>query len=281
MTRRNTALLILLGGIWGAIYPLTTVVLRELSPLAVVAARTALSAAVLLPLAVHRDALRTVRARPWAVTFTALLQVTMPLVLLTFGQQYVSAGMAGILVATQPVWAAVLTAAINRTVPSRLLVGVLLGLAGVALLFARNASVGSTSGWGAAALVAAAAFIATGSIWAERAIPEIPPLGIAAAAMTLSALVVTPFAAINGLRLPDPPTVGYLLLLSLVATAGALVLFYVLIHRVGAARANLAGYLDPGFAVAFGVIFLGEQANPEALVGLLLILAGSYTSATR
>ncbi|GII52823.1 ABC transporter permease [Planotetraspora thailandica] len=281
MNRRDAGLLLLLGAIWGAIYPLTSVVLREMPPAAIVVARTGLSAMVLIPFAARSGALNAVRARAGAVLIAALLQVTVPLLLLTIGQQYVGAALAAILVATQPVWAAVLSTVLTRTIPWRLLAGVILGLTGVALLFLRNVDVGGTSGWGAAALVAAAAFIAAGSVWAERAIPEVPPLGTATAAMTISALVLAPAAGIAGVRLPGLQTIEALLVLSLVSTAGALVLFYVLIQRMGAARANLAGYLDPGFAVAYSMSLLGERVSPGALVGLVLIITGSYIGATR
>jgi drug/metabolite transporter (DMT)-like permease len=61
-------------------------------------------------------------------------------------------------------------------------------------------------------------------------------------------------------------------------TGGALVLFYALVHRIGAVRANLAAYLAPGFAVAYGAVFLGERVSLKALAGLILILTGSYIS---
>jgi drug/metabolite transporter (DMT)-like permease len=56
--------------------------------------------------------------------------------------------------------------------------------------------------------------------------------------------------------------------LGVVATAGALVLFYRLIVDVGAVRANLAGYLAPGFAVGFGVVLLDESVGALDLLGL-------------
>lgn len=53
---------------------------------------------------------------------------------------------------------------------------------------------------------------------------------------------------------------------------------YALVHRIGAVRANLAAYLAPGFAVAYGAVFLGERVSLKALAGLVLILTGSYIS---
>src|SRR5438105_3578523 len=108
MMRRDAACLVLVGAAWGSVYPLTTVVLRELPPPAVVLARTSLAALVLVPLAVRRRVLRPALDRITAVIGAALLQATFPLILLTTGQQHVSAALAGILLATQPAWAAML-----------------------------------------------------------------------------------------------------------------------------------------------------------------------------
>jgi len=280
VNRRDAVLLVLLGAIWGAVFPLTAVVLRDLSPPAVVLARTALSALVLIPFAVQRDVLAALRARWAPVLVAALLQATIPLVLLTVGQQHVPAGLAAILVASQPVWAAVLTTILDRCLHLRQLAGVLIGLVGVALLFLRDLNPHDASGLGGLMLLAAAIFYAAGTVQIQRVISDVPPLGTATAAMTVSALALAPFAAMADLRIPDPATLGWLIALGLGATGGALVLFYTLIHRIGAVRANLVGYLAPGFAVAYGAALLDERITTEAIAGLVVILAGSAIAAS-
>jgi drug/metabolite transporter (DMT)-like permease len=281
VTRRDVVLLILLGAAWGAAYPLTAVVLRELSTPAVVVARTALSAIVLLPFAARSGTLRAVRARPAGVLVAALLQVTIPLVLFTAGQRYISAGLAGILVASQPVWTAIMTAIVDRTFHPRQFAGVFTGLCGVALLFLRNIHIGGTSGLAAVLLLAGAVFFAAGALWIERVIPEVPPLATATAAMIISAIALAPFAAMTGWHTPHLSTVVWLVILGGASTGGGLVLFYALVQRIGAVRANLAAYLAPGFAVAYGAVLLGERVSLQALAGLVLILTGSYIAVRR
>jgi drug/metabolite transporter (DMT)-like permease len=117
---------------------------------------------------------------------------------------------------------------------------------------------------------------AAGAVHIQRVIPDVPPLGTATAAMTVSALALAPFAGLTDLRTPDPATLGWLITLGVGATGGALVLFYTLIHRIGAVRANLVGYLAPAFAVAYGTALLGEQITIQAVAGLVVILTGSY-----
>jgi len=280
MTRRDAALLILLGAAWGSVYPLTTLVLRELPAPTVVLARTGLAALVLVPLAVRRDVLRPTLGRLTAVLGAALLQATFPLILLTTGQQHVSAALAGILLATQPAWAAMLTWIADRGLRIRELAGVLIALGGIVVLYSRDLHLDSASGRGGLELLAAAACYGAGTVYIHRIIPEIPPLAIATAAMTVSAVAMAPFAAVAGFPVPDPVTAIWLVVLAVAATGGALVLFYTLISRTGAIRANLAGYLAPAFAIAFGRVFLNEPIHAQAIAGLALILIGSYLAAT-
>src|SRR3712207_5438800 len=97
MNRRTWGLLLVLAALWGAVYPLTSITLRGLPPVAVVSGRVALAALLLLPLALRRGALRPLWRRPRTIIETALVQSTVPLLLLTAGQQHVDAGLAGIL----------------------------------------------------------------------------------------------------------------------------------------------------------------------------------------
>ncbi|MBM0236175.1 DMT family transporter [Micromonospora sp. ATA32] len=80
---------------------------------------------------------------------------------------------------------------------------------------------------------------------------------------------------------PEWKTTAALLVLGIVCTGATLALFYALITRVGPARAALAFYLSPAFAVAFGVAFLREQISVSAILGLGAIVVGSVLAAHR
>jgi drug/metabolite transporter (DMT)-like permease len=279
--RRDIAGLVLLGALWGAVYPLTTVVLRELPTSAVVATRTGLAALVLAPLAWRSGVLGVVAARPVAVVVAAGLQATVPLVLLTAGQRHVGAAVAGIVLASQPVWTVVFTGVLDRAVQPVAAAGVLVGLAGVGLLVLgdRGGAAGTTV-FGGVVLVGAAACFAAGAVFIERVVPDVPPLGLATAAMAVTTVALVPFALGAGAEWPTGGTLAWLVVLGAVATGAALVLFYELIVDVGAVLANLAGYLAPGFAVLFGVVLLDEAIGVLDLGGLALILAGTYLAST-
>ena len=192
--------LIILSALWGAVYPLITVALTALAPVAVVFGRVALAALVLVPLAVHRDALRVLWSRPRAIIETVLVQSTLPLLLLTFGQRYVDAGLAGILVGAQPLFVALLAyryAPDERPQGWKGVAGIALGLLGLILIFGTDLGSGRSAVLGGVLVLAAAVCYAAGAIMIHRRHADAPPLGVASSAMLVSTavlLVPTTFA---------------------------------------------------------------------------------------
>lgn len=285
MTRRSWIELAILSALWGAVYPLITVALRDLSPTLVVLSRVLLAALLLLPLAIRRDALRPVWRNPRAIIETVLVQSTAPLLLLTYGQQYVSASVAGILVGAQPLFVALLAlrfAPDERPQGWKGLTGVLLGLVGLVLLFGVDLRGGRLALLGGALVVVAAVSYAAGAMLIHRRYAEAPPLGVATSAMLVTtAAVAVPASATVPSRLPGLETTAALLVLGIACTGATLALFYKLITQIGPARAALAFYLSPAFAVAFGVAFLREQISMAAALGLAAIVVGSALAAHR
>ena len=78
--------------------------------------------------------------------------------------------------------------------------------------------------------------------------------------------------------MPPAETIGALLVLGLLCTATAFVLFGALVTEVGPGRATVITYVAPVVAVALGVAVLGERPGAGAVAGLLLIIAGSWLS---
>jgi len=285
VNRRSWAQLLTLAALWGAVYPLIAIALRGLSPVVVVFGRVALAALLLTPLAVHRDALRTLWKHPRAIIETVLVQSTLPLLLLTFGQQHVSSGLAGILVGAQPLFVALLAyryAPDERPQGWKGAVGIALGLLGLILLFGVDLRGGRLALLGGALVLAAAVCYAAGAIMIHRRHADAQPLGVATSAMLVTtAALAVPTAFSLPARAPDGRVLAALAVLGVVCTGATLALFYTLIVRIGPARAALAFYLSPGFAVAFGAVFLSERITPSAVGGLLAIVAGSLLAAQR
>jgi drug/metabolite transporter (DMT)-like permease len=274
--RADFGLILILAAIWGAVYPLTTLALRQVSPQEVVFARTAAAALILVPLAIRGQVLEVARKRWPDVLAAAALQATIPLVLLTVGQQYVSASVAGIISGAQPIAVAVLAFVIPgaRRPGRQVMAGIAVGLVGIVLLFSDHLGASGTSLLAGLCVLGSAIFFALGAVWIDARLADVPPLAVATTAMCVSAVALLPFAA-SSATLPSPRTAAALLALGAVGTGGALVLFYALIQRISAARAGIAFYLAPCFAVLYGTTFLHDKLTVAILAGLGLITAGA------
>jgi drug/metabolite transporter (DMT)-like permease len=150
VSRRNWILLGLLASFWGASYLFIKICLEDhFSPAMIVCARTALAALVLFAVAVRLDALSGIRRRLVPISVLALMQVAGPFLLITAGERHIASSLAGILVASAPIFTALLAVWVDQEERSHglSLLGVFVGMAGVALLL------GVDAGGGTAALV--------------------------------------------------------------------------------------------------------------------------------
>jgi drug/metabolite transporter (DMT)-like permease len=277
MRRAETALLVALAATWGAVYPLTTVVLRDITPEGVVFWRTATAACVLVPVALGSGALSVLRTRWRALLVAAVLQATLPLLLLTAGQEHVSASVAGIISGAQPIIVATFAVVIrgaHRPGAGDLL-GIAVGISGVALLFGGGLEPGHTELLGGLEVLGSAVFFALGAVWIDARLAGVQPVVTAACAMGVSAVALLPFAAVSAGSYRSVSVDAELIALGTAGTGASLVLFYSLIQRVGATRAGLGFLLAPAFAVIYGATLLGDKLSPGIVGGLGLITAGS------
>jgi drug/metabolite transporter (DMT)-like permease len=285
MTRWTWAGLLLLSALWGAAYLAIDVALRGFPPVLVVLGRVALAAAILLPIAWHRRVLAALCRHPWRVVATVLVQSTAPLLLLTYGQRWLSSSLTGILIGAQPLFVALLATRFDpeeRPQGASGVVGLLLGMAGLVLIFGVDLRGGDRALLGGLLVVGAALCYAVGALLIHRKLRFAQPLGVATAAMTTSTIVLL----IPGvLALPEAhPTTGpvlALILLGTVFTAATLSLFYGLIARSGPATATLAFYLSPAFTVVLSWTLFDVSATWSTLAGLAAIVLGSAMAARR
>jgi len=282
MTRRSWILFWLLAATWGASYLFIKIALEDdVSPAVIVFARTAAAALVLWPIAARAGALKGLRERVGAVVLLALVQVAAPFLLITVGEQEISSSLTGILVASAPIWTALLAVWIDQQERSHgwSLVGIGGGMAGVVLLLGLDAGGGSAAVVGGLMVVLASLGYAIGAFMIKRRFSEVRPVGLVTATMATSALMTAPWAALSGSALPDAGSAAALIALGVLGTGMSFVIFYHLIAVVGPARTSLVAYVAPGFAVLYGVSFLGEQFTLATLGGLVLIVGGSWVAA--
>jgi drug/metabolite transporter (DMT)-like permease len=278
--RRSWALLVGLSAIWGASYLLIKIGLRDLSPEMVAFTRIALAALVLLAAAAARRELAALRGKLGWVVLLGAVQVAGPFLLIAAGEQSISSSLAGILVATSPIFIALLALRLDheeRSVGSRLL-GVVIGIAGVVAIFGLDLS--GSGILGGLAVVLASFGYAVGGFIVKAKFARTPPIGLVAGVMAASAVLL--LAAAAGTLPSATPAAGPLaavIALGLFGTGLAFVVFYWLIAKVGPAKTMLVSYIAPGFAVVYGAVFLAEPITAGKIVGLSAVLLGSWLGA--
>src|SRR3954469_1842569 len=280
MDRRAWSLILLLASLWGASYFFIKVALEALGPVAIVFARTALGAAVLAPVAIRRGAFANVREHLGTLALVAGVQIAVPFLLISGGERHISSSLAGILVASAPIFTALIAAVAvhEERLPRAGLVGVAIGMAGVVLLF--GVDLGGDTLLGGGMVLLASLGYAIGALTAKRRLSAVPPVGLVASVLALSALAMVPLLAFSAPdHAPGLDTLGALLALGCGGTGAAFLVFYVLNGEIGPGRAAIVAYIAPVFSVVYGVTLLGESFSAGTAAGLGLILAGSLLAA--
>ena len=275
-------MLLALGAIWGASYMFIEVGLRDMGPAMIALVRVALATLVLVPAAALRGELRAIRAGIAVVVAVAAVQAAGPFLLIGLGQQEISSSLAGILVSSTPIFTALLAIWVDHEERSSglRLVGVATGFAGVVVLLGVDLGGSQAALLGGSAILLASFGYAVGGFVTKRRLAQTPSLGLAAAVMVASTVLLAPAAAF------DPPSafpaIGPLAAVAALGLAGtglAFAIFFALIGRVGPARAFVVTYVASGFALLYGVTLLDEPLTAGAVIGLILIVGGSWLAA--
>jgi len=281
MSRRHVIFMAVLAATWGASYLFIKVGLRDFSSAFVVFGRTALAAVVLTAIARRLGALDGLRAAWRPIVVLAVIQVALPFLLIAEGEHHIPSALAGILVASAPIYTALLALKLDVAERARgwAAVGIAVGIVGVVLLFGIDLSGDSMALLGGAMVLLASLGYALGALYMKRRLTGLQPAGIAAATMGVSTVLMAPAALLSLPTSAGADSIGALLALGILGTGVAFLLFYSLIAEIGPARASIVAYLAPVFAVFYGVALLDEAITAATIGGLVLILAGSYLGA--
>jgi drug/metabolite transporter (DMT)-like permease len=283
VARRSIGLLLLLSAFWGASYLFIKVALDDgVSPWAVVSIRTALAALVLVPLAMQRGVLGSLRGRLGPIVVLSLVQVAGPLTLIALGEERISSSLTGILVASAPIFTFLLAFALTgeQRASRASLMGVAIGIVGVGMLLGVDAGGGADALVGGLFVILAALGYAVAAWYLKRNLAGVEPVATVAGTQALAALVTLPLGLVHVPdAVPSLEAVGSLLTLGVVCTGFAFVIFHSLVASDGPARASLVGYIAPVFSIFYGVVLLDERFGVATAAGLVLILGGSWLAA--
>ena len=278
MNRRYGVMLVALALIWGSSFMFIKIAVRDLTPATLILGRLGLAAvtlAVVVPLLVgRRTAVAELRGHWRALAVVGLLNTAVPFWLLSWGETRIDSGLASIIQASVPIFNALLAFGFfhDQRVTGRRLAGVAVGFVGVALLVGAQPQ-GKILG--ALAIVGMASCYAVGGLLTRRYLAEARPQVVALGTSLIAALVVSPFGIAQAPgHLPGWKPIASVIVLGIVGTAVAYLLFFTIISGAGAAYASLVTYLVPPVALGYGALFLGEGIGAAAIVGLVLIFAG-------
>jgi drug/metabolite transporter (DMT)-like permease len=205
------------------------------------------------------------------------VNIAIPFALYSFAAMHAPASLLSIVNSTAPIFGLAWSASFgDERVTLRKAAGLLLGIAGVALIARPAGTQDALFGWAiAAALGACCAYGLTG-VLIKRYRSGASPRGMAAGNQLAAAVVLIPLLPLlPPLAAPSLLVVANLLALALLASGVAFLLYFRLIADIGATRALTVTYLIPLFGVLWGMLFLGEALPASALAGGVLILAGT------
>lgn len=280
MGNREWMMLLLLSILWGASFLFIGLSVRSIPPFTVVLGRVGIASFVML-LVLYQQGQRL----PWSLSAwggfvgMSLLSNLFPFSLITWGQTQIPAGLTSIIIASTPLFTAVLahflTSDESLTLPK--IGGVLLGLIGVTVLIGPELARGiGAQGLAQLAVLAAAFFYGASAIFGRR-YRHIPPMVMTTGMLVSTTVIMTPVALWYDFPLVNQPSwlsIGALICLAVLATAVAYILYFRILATAGATNASLVTLLIPVSAVLLGVLFLGEQLTANILLGMGLIFAG-------
>jgi drug/metabolite transporter (DMT)-like permease len=282
VSRRGLVLFALMAVIWGIPYLFIRIAVAEITPATLVLLRTAIAAAILLPIALLRVDLRPILARwPWVVAVTAI-EIAIPWVMLGSAEQHLSSSLTGILIAGTPLVGtvfALVTGGADRFGRTAV-VGLVIGILGVAAIV--GADFGTSDTTALLQIVVVVIGYAVGPAILARRLGGLNSLGVMAVSLALCAVVFVPIALPQlPATMPSFNVVVAVLILATVCTAAAFMVFAALIDEIGPVRATVITYINPAVAAILGVLVLRETFTVAMAVGFALVLLGSAIATRR
>jgi drug/metabolite transporter (DMT)-like permease len=272
------------SALWGIPYLFVSIAVKELSVPVIVFTRVFIGALILIPLALKARALIVPRASLKYIALYAIFEMFIPWTLISDGQRSVSSGLAGLLIATVPIWANLLAAlAGDRSVRHpRQAIGIVIGFIGVVALVGVDSLMQSHDLIAMLKILISAFSYAFATFMAVRHLNGISGVTVNGLAMALTAIVfLIPALQSAPTTMPSYRALFALLALGLLCTALAFYLFFTLLRMIGPPKASTVTYPNTAIAIALGVILLGEPITVGMVLGFPLVLLGSYLATSR
>lgn len=280
MNAKDGAALLVLSAIWGGAFLFIRIAVPVLGPVALVELRVLIAGIVLLlcVLAIRKRLDLRARARWRHYLMVGILNSAIPFVLISTAELNLTAGLAAILNATSPLFGAIVAAIwIKEALTTKKVIGLLLGLLGVAVLVGWSPiPFSAILALSITASLTAAAFYGLAGVYTKVNAQGASPLALATCSQLGAALFLAPFTvAVPPQHPPTRTVILAVVTLGVLCTAVAYLLYFRLIANIGPTRALTVTFLVPFFGVLWGIVFLREPLTWSTILGFAIILSGT------
>ena len=283
MSRKSLFYFLLVGFLWGIPYLLMAVAVEEIPPSAIVAGRTLIGAAILIPVALYRKTFKGAVLGFKFVAFYALLEMIGPWILISTAQKKIDSGLAGLLISTVTIFAEIITSLRgDHTVwQFKRMFGIVVGFIGLIAVVGIESFSGNSHPASIAMMILAAMGYSYAIIMVTTNLPLVDGIAINGLAMAITSIFWAPLAIAQWPSQVTLKPALSLIALGVLCTALAFLLFFKLLVEIGPARGSLVTYLNTSVAVVLGVIVLNEPITIGLIIGLPLVLVGSYLASKK
>jgi drug/metabolite transporter (DMT)-like permease len=279
-TRIDWAVFLALGFMWGSSYLFIKLAVDDFGTFTLVALRLVVGALLLWAVVrIAHQPLPRDRRTYGHLLVMAIINITIPFLLITWAEQSVESSLAAILTSPVPLFAIVLSAIFLADEPMRVngVVGLIVGFIGVVIITSRGLTGSGSSVTGEIALLGAAFSYACGAVYSRRNVRGLAPMIPAVFQVTFAAIITSTVALLfehPWTASPDAEAIFSILWLGILGSGLAYLAVFRLFAHWGATRTTLVAYLIPVVGITLGYLVLQEPVDARIVFGTALVIAG-------
>lgn len=279
-SRVDWLIFLALGFIWGSSYLFIKLAVDDYGTFTLVALRLVIGGIFLWSVfLIARQALPRSPRLYGHLLVMAVINITIPFLLITWAEQSVESSLAAILTSPVPLFAIVLSALFLHDEPMRVngLIGLIVGFIGVVIITSRGLTGAGSSLTGEIALLGAAFSYACGAVYSRRNVRGVPPMIPAVFQVTFAAILTGTISLLFEAPwtvTPDTEALFSILWLGILGSGLAYLFVFRLFANWGATRTTLVAYVLPVVGIALGYLVLDEPIDARLIVGTALVIAG-------
>ena len=281
MSNRDWFLVFSLGILWGASFLFVEVLLDLINPFLIVYFRVSIASVILvLYLYLSKTKFKVTNKIVYNLFIMALLNNVVPFLLIAYGQQTTTGGLASILNANTSLITILLASmfiSYEKLTVNRIL-GVLIGLFGIIIAVGYESFLTIyDDSYGKFLILLATVSYSFAGIWAKLKLSDVPPLISATGMLTFSTVILSPFAAIyfnDDLINLNFPIIFYSIMFAVLCSVIAYFLYFKILEKTGAGNLLICTIIIPPASIILNSLILGQIISISELTGLMIITLG-------